>query len=308
VLIADDQAPPREKAATLLREAGFRVLIAADGVQALAVCRRERPDLLLLDMVMPHMDGIGVCRALRADPVMPYVPIIFYSRRDATVDIVNGLRSGGDDFVGKDVADEELIARVEAHLRVKRIIDAGLRGGDGSTPTGGTKDGRPDLASHESLEQRMADEFGRAVEHNEPLSLVLISATVDGAGSSGEQASAETEAEIADCARANDLVARCRDAGYAILLPNTHFGGAMAMAETVWQALPPGQGQGAKRGATRESFRGLSIGVACYPNSEIASGTQLLEIARAALQRATTEGPGHICLYHHQAYLFRPDE
>jgi len=304
VLIADDEASPREKAAKLLREHGFRVLIAADGVQALAVCRRERPDLVLLDMIMPHMDGIGVCRALRGDPLVPYLPIIFYSRRDDTADRVNGLRAGGDDFVGKQIADEELIARVEAHLRVKRMVDARTRanGVAASVPA----DSRTVLASHDMLEQRLDEEFGGAVANNEPLSLVLIAVVVDDGRSLADDLRTELEAKIAACARANDLVAYCRDVGYAILLPNTHFGGAMAIAENVWQTSRPAPS--GRPGPTRAPFPGLSIGVACYPNPAIGSGAELIKIARAALTRAQAEGPAHICLYHHQAYIFRPDE
>lgn len=304
VLIADDEASPREKAAYLLRQHGFRVLIAADGVQALAVCRRERPDLLLLDMIMPHMDGIGVCRALRGDPLVPYIPIIFYSRRDATADKVAGLRAGGDDFVGKEISDDELIARVEAHLRVKRLVDSAGRG-TGTAKISPAASGSA-LAPPEALEQRLADEFAGAVDNNEPLSLVLISVGDDEGGGLASDVRAELEAKITTCARASDLVARCRDIGYAILLPNTHFGGAMAIAESAWKAVPPTKPE--RAGDDRAPFPGLSIGVACYPNPAIGSGPELHDIARAALTRAQAEGPAHICLFHHQAYLFRPDE
>ncbi len=304
VLIADDEASPREKASHLLRQHGFRVLIAADGVQALAVCRRERPDLVLLDMIMPHMDGIGVCRALRRDPLVPYIPIIFYSRRDATADKVAGLRAGGDDFVGKEISDDELIARVEAHLRVKRLLDSASRPSGAAMGSPATSAGG--LAPNEALEQRLADEFAGAVENNEPLSLVLISTGDDEGRGLASDVREELEAKIAACARASDLVARCRDVGYAFLLPNTHFGGAMAIAESAWKAVPPSQSEKGVPG--RAAFPGLSIGVACYPNPAIASGPELRDIAHAALTRAQAEGPAHICLFHHQAYLFRPDE
>ncbi len=287
ILIADDQGVFRERVATLLTGRGYRVLMAADGIQALAVCRREHPAVAVLDLVMPHMDGVGVCRALRADQVVPYIPIIFFSRRDQVADKVNALRAGGDDFVGKDVDDEELVARVEAQLRVRKMLDArrsrGGVSGEHSTIN---------ISSHAEAERRLTEELDRAKQHNEPLSLLLISA--------GDASQDESLAErVRDATRATDIVARFDGSGSALIVPNIHFGGALAQAERIWRALPPTNASG--KG-------GLTIGVACYPNRKIDSAAQLLEFANAALDRARAEGPAHICLYHHQAYIFRPDE
>lgn len=281
VLIADDQAVMRDRVAEVLRGAGFRVLLAADGVQALATARRELPDVLVLDLIMPHLDGIGVCRAVRADPVLPYIPILFLSRRDATADRVNALRAGGDDFVAKECDAEELVARVETLLRVKRMLEQRRRGGDTRPPPGREID-VPDPAA---MEAHIRAELDRAGEHNQPVSLVLVH--TEGACDAGIR--------LGRCARGADLLGRWRPQGWAMLLPNTHFGGAMAAAERIWRGLAPEPG-----------FAGVSIGVACYPATEVTTATALIEYASAALDRARAEGPGHICLFHHQAYLFRP--
>jgi len=280
VLIADDQASVRDHVAEVLRTAGFHVLLAADGVQALATVRRELPDVVVLDMVMPHLDGIGVCRALRADQSLPYVPILFLSRRDATADRVNALRAGGDDFVGKEVDGEELVARIETLLRVKRMLEQRRRSGETRPPLG-----EPELPDAAAMEARTREELERSSHHNQPVSLVLVVAR-------GAQ---DPAARMARCARGVDVVGAWRDGAWAMLLPGTHFGGAMAAAERVWRALPP-----------EDAFPGVSIGVACYPATEITSATALIDYATAALDRARAEGPGHICLFHHQAYMFRP--
>lgn len=286
ILIADDQGVFRERVAKLLTGHGYRVLMAADGIQALAVCRREQPAIAILDLVMPHLDGVGVCRALRADAVVPYIPIIFFSRRDQVADKVNALRAGGDDFVGKDVADEELVARVEAQLRVRRMLDSRRGGVSGGNEGGGTH-----IASHDDAERRLDEELTRAQGGNEPLSLLLITARTD-------EANKNLIERLKDATRATDIVAKFDKDSCGLIVPNIHFGGALAQAERIWRALPPdASGKG-----------GVSIGVACYPNKKITSAKLLLEFANAALDRARAEGPAHICLYHHQAYIFRPDE
>ncbi|HTM19983.1 MAG TPA: response regulator [Kofleriaceae bacterium] len=282
VLIADDQATMRDQIAEILRAAGFRVLLAADGVQALATARREQPDVIVLDLVMPQLDGIGVCRALRSDPVLPYVPILFLSRRAATADRVNALRAGGDDFVGKDVDGEELVARIETLLRVKRMLEQRRRGSDTRPPGIAAALELPDAAA---MEERVRIELERASAHNQPLSLVLVLAP----------GARDVAGRLSRCARAVDQLGRWKGDGWALLLPGSHFGGAMAAAERIWRALPPEPG-----------FAGVSVGVSCYPATEVTGAAALVELAGAALERARDEGPGHICLFHHQAYLFRP--
>lgn len=287
VLIADDQARFRGAVRNLLVAAGYRVLEAADGLQALATCRHERPDVAVLDMVMPHLDGIGVCRALRSDPSVPYVPILFYSQRTGIADRVAALRAGGDDFVPKDVDDEELLARIEALVRVRRLLDSRRRAGEQSER--GAPEPSP-LPGPEAVEPALIRAFQRSVLATEPLSM-LIAAIGDGDRKHERRA----EAALSVASRGDDLVCRSGEAEYTVLLPSTHFGGAMAAAERVWQALPPSA-----------SFPGLSIGGACSPNPEVADALDLARFARAALDRSRQEGPAYVCLYHHQAYLFRP--
>jgi PleD family two-component response regulator len=279
VLIADDQATVRDQVADILRAAGFRVLLAADGVQALATARRELPDVVVLDLVMPQLDGIAVCRALRSDPVLPYVPILFLSRRAATADRVNALRAGGDDFVGKEVDAEELVARIETLLRVKRMLEQRRRS---DTRPPGTAAELPDAAA---MEARVQTEMERAATHNQPLSLVLVLAP----------GARDVAGRLSRCTRGADQLGHWRSQGWALLLPGSHFGGAMAIAERIWRVLPPEPG-----------FAGVSVGVACYPATEVTGAAALIDLASAALERARDEGAGHICLFHHQAYLFRP--
>jgi two-component system OmpR family response regulator len=115
VLVVDDEANIRDLIEVALRFHGFTTVTAATGEDALRTARRERPDLVLLDVMLPGMDGFEVCRRLRADG--DQVPVIFLTARDTPSDTVTGLTLGGDDYVTKPFSIEALIARVRAVLR-----------------------------------------------------------------------------------------------------------------------------------------------------------------------------------------------
>ncbi len=115
LLVVEDEPDIRELLSATLRFAGFQVTAAADGPQALAHARRERPDLVLLDVMLPGPDGFDTLRRLRALGVR--APVLFLTARDATEDKVTGLRSGGDDYVTKPFSVQEVVARIEALLR-----------------------------------------------------------------------------------------------------------------------------------------------------------------------------------------------
>jgi two-component system, OmpR family, response regulator len=114
ILVVDDDPHIREVLAFALGEAGFETTEARDGAQAIDAFARTKPDLVVLDIVMPELDGTDVCRRIRAESA---VPIVFLSSRDDEVDRVLGLELGGDDYVTKPFSPRELVARVRAVLR-----------------------------------------------------------------------------------------------------------------------------------------------------------------------------------------------
>ena len=114
MLIVEDDASIREVTALGLRRAGFRVSTALDGRQALAVWRAEEVDLIVLDVMLPGLDGFEVCREVRRTS---HVPILMLTARTDTVDVVVGLECGADDYVKKPFDLVELVARVRALLR-----------------------------------------------------------------------------------------------------------------------------------------------------------------------------------------------
>ena len=114
VLIADDDAHIRDVVSFALRRAGFATVDAADGRTALDAFEAEAPDLVVLDVLMPELDGVDVCRAIRRTST---VPILFLSSKDEEADRIAGLDAGGDDYVTKPFSPRELVARVRATFR-----------------------------------------------------------------------------------------------------------------------------------------------------------------------------------------------
>jgi DNA-binding response OmpR family regulator len=114
ILVVDDDAPSVKMIAFLLREEGYTVSTADNGVSGLELVEKEQPDLVILDVMMPHMDGHEVCRRIRGKMK---VPIIFLSARGETSDRVHGLELGADDYLAKPFEPAELLARVRAVMR-----------------------------------------------------------------------------------------------------------------------------------------------------------------------------------------------
>jgi two-component system alkaline phosphatase synthesis response regulator PhoP len=114
ILVVDDEAHIVKLARDYLEKAGFRVLSAADGVTGLAAARHDRPDLVVLDLMLPGMDGLDVCRSLRRESD---VPIIMLTARVEETDRLIGLELGADDYITKPFSPRELVARVRTVLR-----------------------------------------------------------------------------------------------------------------------------------------------------------------------------------------------
>ena len=123
LLVVDDTAANVKLLADLLTVKGYAVVTATSGKEALAVVARERPDLLLLDVVMPEMSGYEVCRKLRGDPATAMLPVVMVTALDPAQERVKGIEAGADDFLTKPINQAELLARVKSLLRVKALHD-----------------------------------------------------------------------------------------------------------------------------------------------------------------------------------------
>lgn len=123
ILIVDDEAGARNALAILLRREGFEVRDVHSGMSALNECTSFRPDLILLDILMPGMDGFEVCRCIKATPETRLTPVVLITGLSATGDRIKGINAGADDFLSKPIDFNELLARTRSLLRLKQYTD-----------------------------------------------------------------------------------------------------------------------------------------------------------------------------------------
>jgi adenylate cyclase len=123
ILIVDDNEDNREIIRTRLATQGYDLLEAGDGEEAMAVAKEKQPDLILLDVMMPKLDGIEVCRRLKSDTTLPFTTIILVTARADSNDVVRGLEAGADEYLTKPVDQTALVARVSSMLRLKDLHD-----------------------------------------------------------------------------------------------------------------------------------------------------------------------------------------
>src|SRR5436305_1224980 len=123
ILVVDDNGANRDILDARLRAHGYDILQAADGEEALSATHKHLPDLILLDIMMPKIDGIEVCRRIKSDPTLPFTPIILVTAKSDGKDVVAGLEAGADEYLTKPVDQVALVARVKSVLRLKELHD-----------------------------------------------------------------------------------------------------------------------------------------------------------------------------------------
>jgi adenylate cyclase len=149
ILIVDDNETNRDILRTRLGSHGYELLEARDGEQALAMAHEHHPDLILLDVMMPKVDGIEVCRRLKADAELPFMPIVLVTAKADSKDVVAGLEAGADEYLTKPLDQAALVARVKSMLRTKELTDQ-------------VRAQAADLASwNRTLEERVAAQVGQ---------------------------------------------------------------------------------------------------------------------------------------------------
>ncbi|NUT81770.1 MULTISPECIES: response regulator [Pseudomonas] len=157
VLIVDDTPDNLAMLSDALNDAGYMVLVALDGLSALNRIERRRPDLILLDAMMPGLDGFETCRRIKEQPANADIPVLFMTALTESRHVVQGFEVGGSDYVTKPIQTDEVLARVAAHLRTSRIL---LSARASSQPTAPSLDDEP---AHRVLSARF-QLTGREVE------------------------------------------------------------------------------------------------------------------------------------------------
>lgn len=309
ILVVDDDERVRQFLKDLLKEADYEVDLVPDGAQALKRIETEPPDLVLLDVIMPGMGGLEVLRFLKSPQQPGFLPVIILTGDTDMDKRLKGLKLGADDYLTKPVNANEVMARIKALLRIKKLQDQ-MASSRKRLADESITDPVTGLYNTRFLRMRLKDEFKRAERYNEPLSWISI--LVEGwdelSGELPEDLLEGIKRDIAGVVRAGvrefDIVVQSDDDKYTILLPRTHFAGSMAVAGRLWKSLIATRTQWPAQ--AKELL--LTIGVAFYPDKDVATARQLEQKVDTALEKARKEGKGQICLYQQTAYFFQPDQ
>jgi two-component system, cell cycle response regulator len=308
VLVADDDTLSREFVAALLQRNGMKVEFVTDGPQAVARARSLDLDLVLLDIMMPGLDGLDCCRLIKGITQDSFLPVMLVTARSDADSRVTGLRIGADDYVSKPFDERELLARVNNLVRLKRMHDD-IAQARARLEQLAVQDELTGLYNYRYLHNRLGEEFKRAERYREPLACVMLDIDHfkrinDRFGhDAGDSALREVAARLRKAVREIDVVTRYGGEEFLLVLPSTNFSGALAVADRVWRAigtepfLLPGEPE-------RIS---VSAGVAVFPSRDIKSKDQLLKAADRALYQAKGDGRDRICVFQHQGYIYRPE-
>jgi diguanylate cyclase (GGDEF)-like protein len=315
ILVVDDSRTQLDWLVQVLEREGYDVRAAQDGKEAIRLVRIEPPDLVLLDQILPDMDGLEVLRIVKARPEDQFIPVIILSVKSDVDSKVAGLRIGADDFLAKPFADAEILARCAAMLRIK-LLQERLREMQRKLEEQSVTDSLTGLKNRRFFDERLNEEFRRAQRYGDYLSLIMIDLdhfkqVNDRFGHpAGDSVLREAATLIRASIRDPDICARYGGEEFAVVLPKTHMAGALAVAERIWHelgtkqyAVPPTAPPSAA-GATRTVQITASIGIAFYPSKDIGSGELLLRFADQALYQAKRAGRNTICLYQAAAYRY----
>jgi two-component system, cell cycle response regulator len=173
VLVVDDSTVVRMVLRRDLEAHGWEVAEAHDGVEALELCRAQPPDILLLDVEMPRLNGYQVLAALRQDAELAEIPVIFLTARSTSDHVAEGLRRGAEDYLRKPFETPELMARLLVARRTKDLRDQ-LRARNVELERLATTDMLTDIENRRSIQRRLEEAISRSARHGTPLSVVLV--------------------------------------------------------------------------------------------------------------------------------------
>ena len=308
VLVVEDDPLTREYLATLLTMNGMQVTLAEDGHQAAAMVNSDSLDLVLLDVMMPGLDGLDCCRLIKTGSGDRYLPVVLLTALADIDSRVAGLRIGADDYVCKPFDERELLARLHNLLRLKRMHDEIVESKARLTAIS-IQDELTELYNYRYLQTRLSEEFKRAERYREALTCIMIDVdhfkrVNDLYGhDAGDQALREFAVRLRRAVREVDVVARYGGEEFLLVLPSTNFSGALSVAERVWRSIG---GENFVLGQVSVRIT-ASIGVAIYPSHDIKSRDELLKAADVALYQAKNEGRDRICVFQHQGFIYRPE-
>ncbi len=294
ILIVDD-VPTNVQILAEALSSVYRIKVASNGLDALKIAQRKLPDLILLDVMMPGMDGFEVCRRLKADMHTHKIPVIFVTAKNADSDEELGLNLGAVDYITKPFVIPIVKARIRNHIRLKQQADL--------LESLSLLDALTDIPNRRRFDEALAAEWKRATRDATPLSLLMID--IDhfkqyndyyGHGA-GDVCLQMVAAELSkSVARPSDLVARYGGEEFVVILPETSQESALQIAERLRDRIEKLDLPHAYSDA--ESVVTISVGVATQANISENLLPQILgDSADKALYMAKEGGRNRVCSY-----------
>jgi diguanylate cyclase (GGDEF)-like protein len=287
VVVVDDQPDNLELLVRLLSAHGYRVRAFPDAELAIASIKLCVPDIILLDIGLPVIDGFEACRQLRQDASTRELPVIFLSARVDTDDVVHGFDVGGSDYVTKPIRERELLARIRVHVRVKQLQDRLRQQSAVDSLTG--------LYNRRMLDETLLTEWRRNQRQNTWLGAIIVDVDHfktynDNYGhQKGDLCLRAVAHAIAGAARrSGDFVARYGGEEFALILPNTDLVGTRIVATRILDAVRNLR-LVHERSPTATVVTVSEGAFSLVPNREITAG-KLIEIADRRLYLAKDRG------------------
>jgi diguanylate cyclase (GGDEF)-like protein len=301
ILVVDDSPTIRAAMKGLLERMGHTVAEANDGEQALQMYRQDRPGLVLIDVVMPIMDGYEAARHMRETSADDWVPIIFLSSKEADQDLDRAIEAGGDDYLVKPVSFVVLNAKIRALQRIESMrskqleMARDLAAANRELEKLSRQDGLTGIANRRYFDTYLLTEVRRAVRDKAPVSLILSDVDHFKAFNDcyGHQAGDDCLRRVAAALnlagrRPADLAARYGGEEFVIVLPGTALGGAVDVAKAVSGAIGGLAIPHARSAVDRNVTLSQGI-VSLIPETETAS-EDLIQRADQALYLAKQQG------------------
>ena len=302
ILVVDDHEDNIELLRARLEARGYIVEGAGDGQAALDAVDRQCPDLILLDVMMPKLDGIEVVRRLKSNPALPFIPVIMQTALDSTENKVEGLDAGADDYITKPINFAELEARVNSLLRIKKLQnDLAEREKQLSVLNDKLReisltDGLTKIDNRRSLEERLHEMWEHSLRLHEPIAVVMcdidkFKSVNDNYGHQAGDAVLQQFARLLkDEAREIDRVGRYGGEEFLLILPGTVLDAAVTFAERLREKVA--NHTFSYPGGTLS--RTMSCGVGASPHPKVKDQEGLLRAADDALYVAKETGRNRV--------------
>lgn len=290
ILIVDDEAINIQVLYQILKQ-DYSVFMASNGQQAIEFCNNQLPDLILLDIVMPNLDGYEVCRRLKKNQLTQNIPVIFITAQHSVDAETKGLEAGAVDFISKPISPAIVKARVKTHLTLKRQTDL-LR-------ELAFIDGLTGVANRRFFDEALQTEWRQCRRQQTPLALVMIDIDYfkyyndhHGHQAGDECLRAVAHALKEQMMRPHDLIARYGGEEFACLLPDTDVLGAWHKAEQLRAAV---EQLAIPHPVGEQAFLSLSCGAAALIPHSFNSPQELISSADAMLYSAKHAGRNRSC-------------